>query len=61
MNVPTMHELAQAACPAACSYGPCAECYLAARRILLRLTGAGVVPLHAARQITDPIPHGEPA
>jgi hypothetical protein len=61
MSPVTLHELAWCACPIGCHSGPCADCYLVARRMLLRLTGAGVVPLDATRRIVDHIPQGEPA
>ena len=61
MAEPSLAELARCACPINCHSGPCAECYLVARRLLLRLTGAGVVPLDAARRIVDQAVVGEPA
>lgn len=57
----TLPELAWCACSLGCRSGPCADCYLVARRMLLRLTGAGVVPLDAAKRIVDGAVAGEPA
>lgn len=47
----TLDELAWRACTIGCRNGPCLDCLLSARRMLLHLAAEGVITLPAARQI----------